>query len=199
MLSGSVCQMGQEAGLAGVAAAGLESDGESPALLHWAQQEELGICGSHFSLPAPNLGHSFEGRLLSLLNPSAVHPSASSPFVRESGRSCLATHHPIISHWRLAGLLWVSEDRMSFQASATLHVPFPLLGLPFLSLPTLLLSARTFFISLPEISAFTSPRAFPPQFSFRSHFTFLPRAGVLYYTYTLWQFIGDWPAPTTGL
>lgn len=63
--------MGQEAGLAGVAVVGLESC-ESPdslALQCWAQQEELGIYGSHFSLPALNLGHGFEGRLLSLLNP----------------------------------------------------------------------------------------------------------------------------------
>lgn len=80
MLSGSVCQMGQEAGLAGVAAVGLESCRDSLALKHWAQQEELGIYGSHFSLPALNLGHGFEGRLLSLLNPSAhqrcflIHP-----------------------------------------------------------------------------------------------------------------------------
>ena len=27
---------------------------------HWAQQEELGIYGSHFPLPAFNLGHGFE-------------------------------------------------------------------------------------------------------------------------------------------
>lgn len=43
MLSGSVCQMGQEAGLAGVAAVGLESHEDSWARQRQAQQEELGI------------------------------------------------------------------------------------------------------------------------------------------------------------
>ena len=51
-----------------------------PAPQHQAQQEELGIYGSHFSLPALSLGHGFEGRLLSLLSPNAhqhllpIHP-----------------------------------------------------------------------------------------------------------------------------
>ena len=30
------------------------------ALQRWAQQEEQGIYGSHFALPAFNLGHGFE-------------------------------------------------------------------------------------------------------------------------------------------
>lgn len=48
MLSGSVCQMGQEAGLAGVAAVGLESHGDSRARQRQAQQEELGFMAHTF-------------------------------------------------------------------------------------------------------------------------------------------------------
>lgn len=139
MLSGSVCQMGQEAGLAGVAAVGLESHGDSRARQRRAQQEELGIYGSHFPLPALNLGHSFEGRLLSLLNPSAhrcsvpIHPEAGEILPKSlyvNATSCLAAHHASILHWSLSDLLCVSKNRMSFQDSETLQMPFPLLGIP---------------------------------------------------------------------
>lgn len=93
MLSGSVCQMGQEAGLAGVAAAGLESHGDIPPPTPGSAA--LGTAGGAGDLwltlfsSSSQSGHSFEGRLLSLLNPSAVYTNASFPFVREPGGSCL--------------------------------------------------------------------------------------------------------------
>lgn len=64
MLSGSECQMGQEAGLAGVAAMDRRAE-ESPssAACTVHSGEELAVDASHFSPPALNLGPSFEGKV----------------------------------------------------------------------------------------------------------------------------------------
>lgn len=196
--------MGQEAGLAGVAAVGLESRGDSWARQRWAQQEELGICGSHSPLPALNLGHSFEGRLLSLLNPSAhrcsvpIHPEAREILLKSlcvNATSCLAAHHASILHRSLSYLLCVSEERMSFtQKLCKYH---------FLCWKYLLLSPNSLIISL-EISYFPSPKTQSSllqdpsphsQLYSGSYCTFVPGAGFHYSTYTPWQFIGDLSAP----
>lgn len=74
-------------------------------------------------------------------------------------------------------------------------MPFPLLGMPSPFSQPSYHQPKKFPISLPKISAFASLRAFPPQLYSGSYFTFVPRAGFHYYTYTPWQFIGDLSAP----
>lgn len=109
------------------------------ALRRWAQQEELGIRGSHVSLPALSLGHSLEGRSLSLLNPRAHQ--CRFPIQQETGqvlpKSCMSVPPPAWLPTTLRFTLepfrsvWVSEDKRISQDSETLHMLFPLLGMPF--------------------------------------------------------------------
>lgn len=130
MLSGSVCQMGQEAGLAGVAATDKRAQETPSSAAHTVHSgEELAAEGSHVSPPALNLGPSFEGKVAkpaksqctprlvptpsgNLLGPAPkpVSPSSSSLM-------------PLPQHFTRepSHLLWVSEDRAAMHSSETLH------------------------------------------------------------------------------